>query len=171
MPLTTPSQFLNALLTGLVVLSTAGCQEPYSDQIPIYWGRSAPEEPAFVDAIEDAFGMEVVETSDPYGAVSVYLYQEAQDGIVLGESAGFMPCGSSLWSTMEPQTLAHEIGHSLGLEHVDDDANLMHPELGPGRFELNDEQLETARISAGWWSQCDRDSRRSRNGRWDRQAG
>lgn len=41
------------------------------------------------------------------------------------------------------QVVAHEIGHNLGLDHLDVEGNLMHTSGNEGGDELNDDQIET----------------------------
>lgn len=51
-------------------------------------------------------------------------------------------CRRSLESPREPVMLAHELGHALGLEHVEDPANVMHTFVGRDTVSLSDEQHE-----------------------------
>lgn len=51
-------------------------------------------------------------------------------------------CRRTVEAPNEPIVLAHEIGHALGLDHVDDPANLMHPYVGRDTVELTHEQHE-----------------------------
>ena len=48
--------------------------------------------------------------------------------------------------------VAHELGHALGLEHVDDADNLMYAHSST--FELRDDQLEKVDRVAGRLSSC-----------------
>lgn len=45
-------------------------------------------------------------------------------------------------------TLAHEIGHALGLDHVNEEGNLMYPEVYTGSDRLFREQIQIARTWA-----------------------
>lgn len=62
-------------------------------------------------------------------------------------------CSRWLRSTYDPVTLAHELGHAFGLDHVSDPANLMAPYTGDDTLGLTEGQRETverrARALAG----------------------
>jgi hypothetical protein len=63
-------------------------------------------------------------------------------------------CRREVESPREPIMLAHEVGHALGLDHVDDPANLMHRFVGRDTVELTDAQhdalADEAVHLAGW---------------------
>jgi matrixin len=46
-----------------------------------------------------------------------------------------------------PCAIAHELGHAAGLKHVSDEHNLMYPETGRDRWQLNAEQLDYLRAT------------------------
>lgn len=79
--------------------------------------------------------MRCTTTLDEIGAVVVVLAED--DGHVvgapkrtLGGQATWRPCRSRLWSVARPMVLAHELGHTLGLHHHDDPANVMYEIVG-----------------------------------------
>lgn len=49
-------------------------------------------------------------------------------------------CRREVESPREPVMLAHELGHALGLKHVEDPSNLMHAFVGRDTVELSDGQ-------------------------------
>jgi hypothetical protein len=77
----------------------------------------------------DVWGITCAPSLDERGAIVVLLTEN--DGRVegsdrmLGGLATPRACRPRLWSVDEPNTLAHEIGHVLGLDHHDDPDNVM----------------------------------------------
>lgn len=57
-------------------------------------------------------------------------------------------CVPVIWAHDRAITLAHELGHALGLEHVDDPGNLMHPDAAG--LDLDEDQIDFMRSSV-WW--------------------
>jgi hypothetical protein len=70
---------------------------------------------------------------EPGPAVSVTWSETAQ-------TADRSGCRRHVESPREPVMLAHELGHALGLAHVDDPANLMHAFVGRDTLEVTTEQ-------------------------------
>ena len=76
------------------------------------------------------WGITCAPTLDELGAIVAIITEN--DGSVegsdtmLGGLATPRACRPRLWSVDEPETLAHEIGHVLGLNHHDDPDNVMH---------------------------------------------
>lgn len=75
------------------------------------------------------------------------------DGIItLAEVDGIGPghyIVISLKAKSNSQTFAHEMGHILGLPHAStDETNLMHAGKQPGRTNLTEQQMQTARDTA-----------------------
>lgn len=145
---------LRRIAFALVVFSAA-CQESEglgrSDTIALYVPRDEVLPADTVELIEDTFEMEISMVSQGYGAVTVFLFDEEAGGLA-GENAGSDYCSAALWSTRRPEIIAHEIGHALGLEHVDNPSNLMFP--GENDGELAPEQIDTARLFAWFHEEC-----------------
>lgn len=51
--------------------------------------------------------------------------------------------------------IAHEIGHLLGLNHVDGDRNLMNATVGPDNVEVTSEQRKRAKQARGVLKACE----------------
>jgi hypothetical protein len=59
------------------------------------------------------------------------------------------PCIVSAWTRDNVITAAHEVGHMLGLDHLEEDQhNIMYPYYSPNRDELEEWQLEIVRQGA-----------------------
>lgn len=62
-------------------------------------------------------------------------------------------CTRVFWARDSERTIAHELGHVLGLRDTDDAGNLMYPGYDGG-FELDPQQVATIRHEAWQLDQC-----------------
>ena len=94
--------------------------------------------------------MEMVRHDYPHGATTIFLSEEAASAFGIGPTCS--PFVAAIPG--HPLILAHEIGHTLGLGHVDTEGNLMRPSSnGP---DLTTEQIDHAREGSWRIQQCDR---------------
>ena len=108
------------------------------------------------EALEEVggmFGMEVVQSDTWVGAIALYYTEHFNDTEAEGYATS-VTCSPHIvmFPTASVRILAHEIGHTLGLNHVDDPNNLM-ASIGEG-VALTDEQVDEARLGSGALEYC-----------------
>lgn len=86
---------------------------------------SAAEMATLADDASSALGVPIELVDHRYGAITVDVH--SANGRVAGRELQSIGCARIAWSEPDPLALAHEIGHTLGLQHVDEPGNLMHP--------------------------------------------
>ncbi|MEM6293576.1 MAG: hypothetical protein AAGA54_20045 [Myxococcota bacterium] len=115
-------------------------------------------DPEAIELTEEIFGIELVERSEPWGAVTIFPFaRDAFDGAVDGEfdfagQAAQGRCTPWVWYvTDSPRSLAHELGHAYGLGHVDEPCNLMQPRFSceAGAPRVSEQQLRVVREESG----------------------
>lgn len=128
-----------------LLLLSAACGQPLA--IKIRDTREDPDTDVILDAC-DVLEIECVEAQHSDGALTLILTDnDDSDTNVEGENFD-RPCRPVSWSSgSDPYILAHEIGHAMGLEHVDDPDRLMYTTAGT---------LTTHRELATVWRHVDR---------------
>ena len=120
-----------------------------SDIVRWYVWPGEPElDDELVEGAEEILGLELLRWHNSQGAVTVYFDQtESTDQTLHGAGSGASCSQHVFLRTATPYVLAHEIGHTLGLGHVDDRDNLMYSTYA-GDGHLTEQQLDQARENA-----------------------
>ena len=130
----------------LALLLACSCAEP----LPLRVRTLASSKPVKVlpEVVTDAceiLGVACEATDRVYGSITVDLIP-IPSGRVRGRSQSDH-CRRLIWVDPTPLRVAHELGHALELDHVDDRSNLMH--INAKDTELDDEQLNRIEIVGG----------------------
>lgn len=118
----------------------AGCAAPLPVRVlDAHEGKGALAElPTVVEDACAMLGLECEPTDDGYGSLRLTLL-EADDQHLRGQGFDAPMCKPFAWADPEPLTVAHELGHALGLKHVANRDNMMFP-TEPHGLELTDHQ-------------------------------
>ena len=139
--------------TLALVAALAGCSDAdpdgRSDTMRWFtWPNETELDGEAIAFVEDVYGMKFVREEEPVGAVTVYFDDTLEGELVAHASAAGLSCTPHIFiRTHTPRVLAHELGHSYGLSHADDENNVMFPAL-EGGLELTEDQLDEARRNA-----------------------
>jgi hypothetical protein len=132
-------KLLAIALASYSALAPTGCAHEGEISFTIYDTRSADNGGGDNQIIHDAceiWGLDCfsVATHTGWGSVTVILTdsgaEDPDSNDLINGVALHRPCAPVIWSVGSKYTLAHEIGHVLGLGHVKDKTNVMYPSSG-----------------------------------------
>lgn len=103
------------------------------------------------EAVEDYYGLDVQWSAERYGALRLELIPTQDSARYHGRASTTQGCLRTAWANTRATSIAHEVGHMLGLAHVQDKGNLMYPEGGE---DLTPRQLDRAWDSAALLEAC-----------------
>lgn len=122
------------------------------DTVPIHL-TGIQDRDVVTEAIEAHLNLGIEFVPYQYGAVTLDLRDEGitrDDGTpVEGRAYDGRVCRRQAWSTRKPKVIAHEVGHTLGLDHADDEHNLMARAAAASDGLVTDDQHATLRREVG----------------------
>ena len=99
-------------------LALTGCS---GDVIPVHvYGLDDEAREDLLAGVEEEIGFAVEDVGGDYGAIKIKIVPETEDLEFWGHTIDVNGCRRRIWAIERPRSVAHEIGHVLGLEHVDD---------------------------------------------------
>lgn len=117
-----------------------------SDEVPVYQLLGFPPfAESTIDGAQEILGLEFIADEWDRGAIGMVWVERCIDDHCGATERG--DCRPVVWAIDNDVTLAHELGHALGLLHeLDDPHNLMSP--GATGTELTDDQIDQIRWKA-----------------------
>ncbi len=124
------------------------------ESIPVFvtWAADgSPDE--LLEGTGDVLGYPLVEVDEKYGALWLSIHGVEDGWDIHGETLDDNSCKRAAWVHPDPQEVAHEIGHMLGLDHTTAKGNLMRDRSHQGT-ELTDKQIRKLERSLGRLNAC-----------------
>lgn len=142
---------MKRFIIGLAMLG--GCdvegETMEAHTVKVRFLRTTPDADTLTDAVQ-LLGLDIVMAPEAsLGTVVLTIDPDVEPG---GWLEGDSPCYRVGWAYNDPESIAHELGHALGLVHVNDRDNLMHKSAVGGENYLTDEQIDELLYRA-WYMQ------------------
>lgn len=133
-------------------LLVAGCGVP---SIPVHVSTSMEQDEValLLADVEVILGMPINVRTRTYGSIVLDIHRTHPDEVYGGKSLVRVLCHRGVWAEPNPEIIAHELAHALGLGHVEDENNLMHV-VATG-VELTEHQIRELWAGARWLNACD----------------
>lgn len=137
------------LLSSLIV---AGCAV-----LPVHAPDTGHADREVIDLAAADLGLRTEYVDDAIGAVEVEIWEGRRNGD-LGHGQ-MLPCGGEAGFVLDSAVARQEIGHALGLPHVDDPGNVMSDTSVGDDQTLTSKQKRALRRAVAWLHACGRAAR------------